>query len=64
MMNETNTARPQSYGRAALWAALVVSAMANAGTSIAGLSPYVSVAFGALTLMFGLALFTGRRAKR
>ncbi|NGY62464.1 hypothetical protein G7043_26420 [Lentzea sp. NEAU-D13] len=63
MMNETNSAQSPSHRRALLWSALVVSAVANAGTSIAGLSPYISIAFGALTFMFGMALFVERRQK-
>lgn len=63
MTNETNSAQSQSSRRAVLWSALVVSAVANAGTSLAGLSPYVSITFGALTLLFAVALFMGRRQR-
>ena len=62
-MKETNSAQSSSRRRALLWSALIASAMANAGTSIAGLSPYISIAFGALTFMFGMALFVERRQK-
>ncbi|GGM88088.1 hypothetical protein GCM10011609_26040 [Lentzea pudingi] len=63
MTNETNSAQSQSSRRAALWSALVVSAVANASTSVAGLSPFISIAFGALTFLFAVALFVGRRQK-
>lgn len=63
MTNETNSAQSRSSRRAVLWSALVVSAVANAGTSLAGLSPYISIAFGALAFLFAVALFVGRRQK-
>ncbi|MFC9257130.1 hypothetical protein [Amycolatopsis thailandensis] len=59
MTNETKA--PQSHGRALLWSVLVVSAVANAATSAAGLSVFISVTFGLLTLACGIALFAGRR---
>ena len=62
MTNEANPA--PSHRRALLWSAVVVSAAVNAITSIAGLSPYISIAFGAATFMCGMALFAGRREKR
>ncbi|MFE5563941.1 hypothetical protein ACFQ68_03025 [Amycolatopsis japonica] len=62
MTNEANSA--PSHRRALLWFVLVVSAAVNAITSIVGLSPYVSIAFGAATFLCGMALFVGRRGQR
>jgi hypothetical protein len=42
--------------RTALWVALVVSGAANAGTSMSGLSPLLSLAFGVATLLCVVAL--------
>lgn len=59
MMNETNPA--QTRRPVLLWSVLVFSVVANAASSIAGLSSYVSIAFGALTFMCGMALFVRNR---
>ncbi|WP_434443942.1 hypothetical protein [Lentzea sp. E54] len=62
MTNEANPTR--THGRALLWVALVISAVANAATSVAGLNLYISISFGVLTLFFGAALLLGRRERR
>jgi hypothetical protein len=50
-----------SRTRTLLWTALVVSALGNAGTSLAGFSIVVSVAFGVLTLLCGVGLIAHYR---
>lgn len=70
-MDDTVPARrpdPAASGRGlrvVLWLVLVVSAAANASTSLAGLNPLLSVAFGVATLLCVAALIVhhvrGRR---
>ncbi|MFC9254634.1 hypothetical protein [Amycolatopsis thailandensis] len=62
MTNESNTS--QSHGRALLWSILVISAVANATTSALGLSVYISIGFGLLTLISGIALVGHHRRER
>jgi hypothetical protein len=52
--------------RAVLWLVVVVSAAANATTSLAGLSPVLSVTFGVATVLCvaGLVVHHVRRRQR
>ncbi|WP_410604772.1 hypothetical protein [Amycolatopsis sp. lyj-90] len=59
MTDESNA--PQTHRRALLWTVLVISAVANAAASMAGLSAYISAGFGLLTLACGATLIFGRR---
>jgi hypothetical protein len=49
--------------RVLLWTALLVSAICNAGTSIAGVGTVVSVTFGVLTLLCGAGLIAHYRQR-
>jgi uncharacterized membrane protein len=47
-----------------LWVLLVLSAAANAVSSMIGLHPVVGIAFGVLTLAFVAALIVDHRRRR
>jgi hypothetical protein len=50
--------------RTLLWVAVVISAICNATTSVLGVNVIVSIAFGLLTLGFGVALVANYRRNR
>jgi hypothetical protein len=62
----TTTARTavSATGTPALWVLLVLSAICNAATSIAGVNSFVSSSFGLVTLACGIVLVIRRRNRR
>jgi hypothetical protein len=49
--------------RSLLWVVLVVTLVANGTTSVMGLSPFISVGFGVVTLASGVALVAHYRRR-